>query len=129
MDWKQILGPWFSVPRTFRVSSYHVFMFDKNNLGSMKVKEHSTFTEWKDVCLLKRGVTVEAVREGLNSVLRSSDFRLEKKDISAFPSQQEKNRKAYLVKNVLERYYRRETALNSKYFSNGADWSVAGSSQ
>ena len=113
---KEFLCAYFSMISSFRITKYHVFKDSVENPGEMEVQELSDSLVAKKLTLLKKRVTCSTVRkvfqeEDLFTVHKSGNPVLCQVSFA-----QEGNRKAYLQKNVLDRYYRENTTLHDAYF-------------
>lgn len=63
--------------------------------------------------------TIRAMSEGL---LGNLCLRLTVRSLSEISSAQERTPEAYLVKNMLDRYYRDDVRKREEYFSRESDW-------
>lgn len=123
-DWKRLLPEWFTVPSNLRMSTYHVFSFRKDKLGILMAKSPTSANSWSEFRLLKRSVSPDFVRAAAAERLNSEEFIVTTKELSSVPSAQEGNRRSYLKKNVITRYYKDTLGFEDDYFSSGDDWNA-----
>lgn len=121
-DWKEVLIPFFTIPKKFKISEYHVFNFEASSPGTVKVKRLSTTEHWESYRLLKNGLTAMSVLCDIRSSMMNGTNSLHAKALADVPSQQEGNRRAYLVKNICDRYYAQSDTFLDNYFGSGANW-------
>lgn len=117
-DWKRILEPHFTIPKDLKITQYHVFKFDACRPGVVQVKpfSYSSSTEFN---ILKNGYTVQQAREGIAEAMMNSTCLVPITPLHEVPSAYQGNRHAYLMKNVLDRYYPNDTKIRAEYFENG----------
>lgn len=72
--------------------------------------------------LMKTRVTVEYVVNESISLLNDSFIAPPITPLSVVASAQERTRKPYLVKNILDRYYEGDDERRSDYFGSGSNW-------
>lgn len=125
LSWKGMLEKFYTVPSTFRITRSHVFKFLKASPEVIYVKALSRDEEWSEVRLLKRSVTAHTVRLFTANEFANADFETAAVPLSEVPSANEANRKAYLEKNILERYYSGDDVVARGYFADGKDWESA----
>lgn len=91
----------------------------------MQVKELSTTDDLKTIQFLKKNVSPESIKVHHSDWF--NDDRLESKiePLEAVPLQQEGNRKGYLIKNVLDKYYSHDEMKQNAFFGSGSDWRSA----
>ena len=104
-NWKLLLSRFFTIPPRFKLSMYHVFEFSSTYKEGVSTKKLSSDQGTEQFTLLRTGVTREQVRDESVSLLQNPSLVLNVTPLQLVPSAQEKNREAYLVKNVLDRYY------------------------
>lgn len=122
IDWKEFLGKFFTVPKGLHVSKEHVFRFRKEELGIVSVKHFSSSPTFQSFNLFKRGVSAENVIAETVTVFSERLAVSKWPKLEDVPSTHDGNRRAYLVKNVLDRYFVGDEALRKDYFASGVDW-------
>eukprot|EP00171_Calliarthron_tuberculosum_P005258 IDg5258t1 len=103
--WKTVLERYFTVPSALQVSKYHSFTFRQENLGHVYVKELSCSSTEKCFTLLKRGLDPIDVANCVMKEIRDASTRATWPDLCDVPSKKEGNRKAYLKKFVVDKYF------------------------
>jgi len=121
-DWKAMLGPLFTVPKTFKISNYHAFSFHFNHPGILRAKEFTSTAEWTAFNLLRKKCSVEDVKAKTSSYNDPSNYCIEVNRLSDVPSPHEGTREAYLKKNVCEQYHPEDDTYVANYFGSGMDW-------
>ena len=109
----------FAVPRCFRITKYHIFLFEKECMGRFKAKYLSTTEQYDEFSILKPGVTKHTIITETAIAMNDPKFVSPIVRLEDVPSQKEGNRKEYLVKNVCKRYYPNDECFVEKYFGNG----------
>lgn len=122
---KLLLERFHTIPPALKITKYHCFWFRKPDPSSVKFKRFSTDSAWTKFRLMKLDVTTGSVRRFTVAQLASPDFEFPIEPLVNVPSAYEGNREAYLVKNILERYYSNEFAVRASYFEYGKAWQGA----
>lgn len=120
MGWKSFLEEFYTVPSSFRITKYHVFAFSAQDKAGMRVKRLSSDEDWEVVRLLKKNITPYDVCASTASRIDHLDMTMSWPSLGEVSSAHEGNRKAYLDKNVIQRYYSNNQALAKLYFGDGS---------
>ncbi|PXF44639.1 hypothetical protein BWQ96_05581 [Gracilariopsis chorda] len=122
IDWKLNLRRYCTVSNHFKLSQFHVFKFSSTYKEGVMGKALSTDVNWTKYKLMKNRVTVQSVVNENVCLLRDPSVTLQITPLRFVPSAQEKTREAYLVKNVLGRYYNNDIKRRNEYFGSGSNW-------
>lgn len=117
-NWKYILERYFTIPRDFKITQYHIFNFDQSRPGVVYAKELTT-SDGCEFNLLKKDVDVIKMQEEIKNLMQSTDGFVPIIPLTEVPSAHEGNRHAYLMKNVINRYYSSNMRVLREYFENG----------
>eukprot|EP00171_Calliarthron_tuberculosum_P023069 IDg23069t1 len=118
-DWKRILGPHFTIPKNFKLSTFHVFQFISSKPGYVLVKDLSTTVAFEPFKLFKRSSTTDAVISAVSKSMASPEFKSTWPSLKDVSSEREGNRHDYLVKNIVNRYFRHVEGFTEKYLGSG----------
>lgn len=118
VDGKSFLSKYFVVPSGLHLSKYHVFKFNKNFPGKVMAKSFSFSDHFESFNLLRKGTSHDEVRKLSESgIVRK--FKVVVPPLEKTASIQEGNRKAYLQKHVLDRYYNGNEDVKCRFFGSG----------
>ena len=120
-NWKLLLDSYFTIPSGFQITRYHVFQFCSTRPGYVRARSLSSSESFYDFSLLRKDVTVRQVRN-VRTFMNDPGMHVDVADLSSVKSTHEGNRRAYLVKNVLDRYYEGQDAIRSSFFENGSSF-------
>ena len=88
-------------------------------MGGFKAKYLSTSEHYDQFIVFKSDYTNLDVLSETENTMRDPIYRLPIVPLEDVPSQNEGNRKAYLLKNICKRYYPNDQSFTEKYFGNG----------
>lgn len=117
--WKDFLSNIYTIPSSFKITKYHIFKFNTDDFCNVKVKQFSTQVEWETFRLLKPSLTKIDVLNLTASDFSSEQYKLSITPLEEVASAHEGNRKQYLKKNILYKYYKDNSDFEKKYFSSG----------
>ena len=117
--WKEFLSLYFSVPKKFKLSKYHVFEFDGANPFQVRVRVLSNSKESETFRIVRENVRIEDIRAASSNFLDSVTFEKKIEPLDQVASANEANRRAYLEKNITERYFPGDESLSKRFFGSG----------
>lgn len=85
----------------------------------MRVKRLASDRDWEVIRLLKRTVTPHSLCLRTAESINNAEMKSTWKPLNEVPSAQEGDRRSYLQKNIIDRYYSRNTDISALYFANG----------
>ena len=93
IDWKTMVSQFFQIPGTFRITKYHIFRFEKDMPGSVKVKQLSATSDWKTISILKREVCIGDLQMHFKDEHINARFVVTNVPLNEVPSAQEESRR------------------------------------
>ena len=99
-----------------------MFSFCKDKPGILLAKLLTSISSWTDFRLLKGSVSPDIIRAAAAERLHAAKLMLTTEDLAPVPSAQEGNRRSYLKKNLITRYYKDTFGFEDDYFASGEDW-------
>lgn len=102
------------------MNSFFVFKFSYLNIGEVIPWKGTYTAERIKFKLLKSNCSVEDAAGLVMNDNTMQSFRLVRPDLSMVPSAQHENRRNYLMKTVVERYFPNDPESMELYFSEGA---------
>ena len=121
-NWKMILGHFFIIPPSFRITHYHTFEFNKKRPGILLDKRLTTSDTFDEFQLLPTNTDIEVLRKTVCLMMMDVDMRVKIESLSSVPSAREGNRHGYLMKHILDRYYPTNNAIRLTYFEDGSSF-------
>ena len=121
LNWKLYLEQFFTVPTKLKLSDLHRFSFSNLYKGKVEGRLLSTSDCSNRYNLLRRKVDISIVVESWARKDPAVRFPLVWSPLIEVPSAKNGTRKQYLTMNILDRYYRNNTALREQYFGSGDD--------
>eukprot|EP00171_Calliarthron_tuberculosum_P002461 IDg2461t1 len=118
MDWKRLLDQYFKYPSNLKITHNHIFTFKSESPGFIETKEYASTTTPKRFYLLQSAYDAALTGNVIRDIKRKA-FRSIWQALSDVPSAKEGNRAAYLLKNVLEKYFLGDNMMHTRYFQSG----------
>lgn len=119
VGWKKVLQTIFTVPAGLKISTCHVFLFNKSSPGSVSTKSFSTSENLKVFKILKSSLSPSAAASQAAALLKETSFKTTWPRLQDIPSVKESNRRAYLLRYVCEQNFPTSDSFVEKFFSSG----------
>lgn len=122
-DWKTFLSQFYNIPSTFKMKQYHQFLFRCSTAGDINQSDRlvsarafSTVESWNQFEIMKTAVH-EGVAISTSQTELLQKFPLSSPELTSVFISKGVTRKAYLIRNVCERYFDNNPTFAKDYFS------------